>query len=115
MVSALFFAFAASYGQQPQVSADEVEYDTATKSTIFRGDAIFTHEELRLVADQIRYFSSVKEAVATGNVSLNYRNFRLVGEELTYRVDERDITSDTFMLGFLHKFKVYRVANACKS
>ena len=97
---ALFFGLAATLGQQPQVSAYEVEYDTFTKSTIFRGEALFTHEELRLSADQIRYFPGLREATATGNVSLNYRNLRLVGEELSYRVDEKEITSDTFMLGF---------------
>ena len=85
----------------PQLSSDQaIVFDSASQSTIARGNATLTHQGLTVVADEIRYFAKQKKANAKGNTRLHYGNFRLVGRGLVYEVDSKRTTSEAFRLGF---------------
>lgn len=88
-----------SFGQQLQVTADLVEYDRATQSTIFRRNATLTHDGFYLQADEIHYHKDDKRAVASGNVSANYQEFRILSSLIEYELESRLLRSDAFKLG----------------
>lgn len=83
----------------PTVTSDEQELDTNTGAAIFRGNAVFTHDEFIVLADEIRYYRDEAKAVALGNVQATREGFRMVGESLTYFVQTRAFASGPFRLG----------------
>ncbi len=86
--------------QSPQLSSDEaIVFDSASKSTIARGNATLTHQELTVVADEIRYFADQNKAMTEGNAQVHYGDFRLVGRGLVYEVKSRETSSEAFRLG----------------
>ena len=90
---------ALSFGQQLQVTADLVEYDASTQSTVFRRNARLTHDDFFLEADQIHYHRDQKRAVASGNVVANYRDFRILSSLIEYELDSGRLRSGQFRLG----------------
>ena len=90
---------ALSLAQELQVSADLVEYDAATQSTVFRRNALLTHDGLFLQADQIHYDQDGKRAVASGNVVANYRDFRILSSLIEYELESGRLRSGKFRLG----------------
>ncbi len=84
----------------PQLSSDQaIVFDSASKSTIARGNATSTHQGLTVVAGEIRYFAGQNKAEARGNARLQYGNFRLVGRGLIYELKSRKTRSESFRLG----------------
>ncbi len=97
---ALLLIAAQSPDQPPQLSSDQaIVYDSATQSTIARGNATLTHQGLTVVADEIRYIAAQNIAHAEGNTRVHYGNIRLVGRGLVYDVDTKRTSSEAFRMG----------------
>ncbi|HEY0944897.1 MAG TPA: LPS assembly protein LptD [Opitutaceae bacterium] len=81
------------------LTARHSHFDLNTGETVTSGDARLAHGSALLQADEIRYNTRTKTAIARGNVVLTREGQRLLADELTYRVEEGTFTVDALRFG----------------
>ncbi|MBI5381505.1 MAG: LPS-assembly protein LptD [Opitutae bacterium] len=97
--STLHVRLGAQDALQPELSADQSEYDDRTREAIFRGHARAIYGEIELTAEEIRWHQGTRIVTALRQAVLTAGGRRLLADKVTYRLADGTYFAENLRLG----------------